>query len=551
AFHISPADRLTLLHSISFSSAMVDIFCALLNGASLYPWNVKVQGLGGLEAWVAEEEITICDWVPTPFRYFVDALSGETRFPHLRLLVLASEAVTRREVELYRAHFAPGCILVNRLGATETYNYRLYFLDHDTPVEGNLVPAGYPVPDKQVLLLDEAGQEVGPGEIGEIVVKSRVLARGYWRQPELTRAAFWPDPEGGEERLYWTGDLGLMHADGLLEYRGRKDFQVKIRGFRIEVAEIERALLAMEGIEEAVVVAEPTADGALVHESSTAGHAEGAEAAGIQEDATGALEGKQLVGYVVPSGGRAPSARELRETLSRTLPDYMMPAAFVTLDALPLTASGKVDRRALASLATRRQGPTGGHDGDLGQGNGDGEPRGVEPRDEMERRMVRAWQQVLGRHGERIGVRDNFFELGGHSMSAVRLLVEIEREFGQKLAPPTFYQYPTVEELTQVLRTRSGSGPVGRRTGARAGRDTLASLGASWSPLVTVQRPPAPATRALGAVQGDSPSRPPFFCVPGNLGNVHTDLGDLARFMGPDQPFYGFQDGPQNPAKIP
>lgn len=535
AFHITADDRLTLLHSISFSSAMVDIFCALLNGATLYPWNVKKQGLAGLEDWLDAEKVTICDWVPTPFRYFVDALSGETRFPHLRLLVLASEAVTRREVELHRAHFAPGSILVNRLGATETYNYRLFFMDHDTPLPevlnavkdlgGNLVPAGYPVPDKHVMLVDEAGREVAPGEPGEIVVKSRYLARGYWRQPELTAAAFRPDPEGGDERLYWTGDVGLMHADGLLEYRGRKDFQVKIRGFRIEVAEIERALLAVDGIEEAVVVAESNGAG----DPRFLEPVPGADPAAAETAENGTGE-KQLVGYIVPSGGRAPSGSELREALLRALPDYMVPAAFVTVDALPLTASGKVDRKALMALGAtpgHRAGHDAGRNGDSAPGPGYGDL--LEPRDELERRMVRAWQQVLGR--QQVGIRDNFFDLGGHSMSAVRLLVEIEREFGQKVAPPTFYQYPTVEELTQVVRGRSGA-PSER-----------SATGGEGSPLVSVQRP---------AVHGPSAgARPPFFCLPGNLGNVFTDLGDLARFLGPDQPFYGFQDGPHNPAQIP
>jgi len=529
AFHITADDRLTLLHSISFSSAMVDIFCALLNGATLYPWNVKKQGLAGLEDWLDAEKVTICDWVPTPFRYFVDALSGKTRFPHLRLLVLASEAVTRREVELHRAHFAPGSILVNRLGATETYNYRLFFMDHDTPLPlgGSLVPAGYPVPDKHVLLVDEAGREVAPGEPGEIVVKSRYLARGYWRQPELTTAAFRPDPEGGDERLYLTGDVGLMHADGLLEYRGRKDFQVKIRGFRIEVAEIERALLAVDGIEEAVVVAESAGSGS----PGLSQPLPGADPAAAETAENGSGE-KQLVGYIVPSNGRDPSGGELREALMRTLPDYMVPAAFVTVAALPLTASGKVDRKALMALGARAGHPAGhgaGRNGDPGQGPGYGEL--LEPRDELERRMVRAWQQVLGR--QQVGIRDNFFDLGGHSMSAVRLLVEVEREFGQKVAPPTFYQCPTVEELTQVVRSRSGAQPGRPGTGREA------------SPLVSVQRPAANGPRAAAV------ARPPFFCLPGNLGNVFTDLGDLARFLGPEQPFYGFQDGPHNPAQIP
>ncbi|HSJ53284.1 MAG TPA: thioesterase domain-containing protein, partial [Anaerolineae bacterium] len=150
--------------------------------------------------------------------------------------------------------------------------------------------------------------------------------------------------------------------------------------------------------------------------------------------------------------------------------------------------------------------------------------------------------------GDPIGIRDNFFELGGHSMSAVRLLVEIERQFGEKLAPPTFYQYPTVEALAEVLRSRAR--PAAQEAGG----------GREWSPLVVVQRASAggaplssarPSAGAAGAAVSGGRARKPFFCVPGNLGNVFTDLGDLARFLGPDQAFYGFQDGPQNPARIP
>src|SRR5262249_39534441 len=148
----------------------------------------------------------------------------------------------------------PSSLLANRLGATEVGNYRLYFVDAETPIE-DVVPGGYSVEDKEVLLLDERGEAAGFDQVGEILVRSRFLSPGYWRRPELTREAFIPDPAGGDLRTYRTGDLGIMRHDGCLVYLGRKDFQVKIRGNRIETAEVEAALLDLGTVAQAVVVA--------------------------------------------------------------------------------------------------------------------------------------------------------------------------------------------------------------------------------------------------------------------------------------------------------
>lgn len=469
AFRICPDDRLTLLHSCSFSSAMVDIFCALLNGAAVYPWDVKREGLADLARWLSQEAITIYSWIPTPFRHFVETLTGHDRFPRLRLLILASEPVLKKDVELYKKHFSSNCILVNRLGTTETYNFRLFFIDRETRLSGSTVPAGYAVPGKQVLLLDDAGEEVGPNRIGEIAVKSRYLALGYWRRPELTRAVFLPDPAGGSERIYLTGDLGLLRPDGCLEYLGRKDFQVKVSGHRIEVAEIEMALHALKEIKDVAVFA-------------------------TQDNANN----KRLVAYVVPATELAPTITQLREAVFKTLPDYMIPSAFVMLDELPLTPTGKVDRRALPNPAPNRP--------DLK------EPF-VFPQNMQERQLRDIWEQVLG--VQPIGVKDNFFELGGHSLSAMRMLAQLEQVTGTKLSLTTLFQAPTIKELAKILRHNEAS--------------------PSWSSLVAIR---------------SGNFKPPFFCIPGNLGNVFTDLGDLARHLGPDQPFYGLQDGIQNPAQI-
>ncbi len=224
-------------------------------------------------------------------------------------------------------------LAINRLGSSETGTIRWYFIDKKTQINGNLVPVGYPVEDNEILLLDDAGKEVGINNIGEISVKSRYLSPGYWRRPNLTEATFQPDPAGGSERTYRTGDLGRMLLDGRLVHLGRKDFQIKIRGYRIEAAEIEMALLDIAGIKEAVVVAREDLPSDLSASPRT---------------------GKRLVAYVVPNRQPVPTVGELRRLLAVTLPDYMIPSAFVTLDALPLAPNGKVDRRGLPAPGRAR-----------------------------------------------------------------------------------------------------------------------------------------------------------------------------------------------------
>jgi amino acid adenylation domain-containing protein len=491
--NISPLDRLTLLHSFSFSSALVDIFTALLNGASVYPWSIKQEGMTGLAQWLAEEGVTVFSWSPTPYRHFMatlpEAASSRqgTKLPDLRVVTLGGEPVTSRDVDLYKSRLSDSCIFVNRLGTTETNNFRLFFVEESTQLPGGPVPVGYPVHGKEVLLLDEAGEPAGVDAVGEIAVKSRYLALGYWRRPQLTQASFRPAPAGDGERVYRTGDLGILRADGRLEYLGRKDFQVKIRGFRIETSEIELVLAERPEVKEAVVMP--------------------------REDAR---DESYLVAYLVAADGVLPSDGELRQALAHRLPDYMIPAAFVKLEGLPLTPGGKVDRQALPmpdpfDSTTRSTVP-----GDGGF---------VAPRDEVERRLVIAWERVLG--VSPVGVTDNFFELGGHSLSVVRLLVEVQRTFGIKIPPPQFYRFPTVEQLAERVREISGDGH-------RAGRPQT-----RWSPIVM-----------LRSEQSGSGSRPPLFVLPGILGNVFTDLGDLARYLGPEQAVYAFQDGPGNPSNL-
>jgi amino acid adenylation domain-containing protein len=404
-FRFCADDRLSLLYSPSFPGAVRNTFSALLNGAAVFPFNLREAGFARLSSWLIEEEITFYNSVATVFRHFTTTLTGEERFPRLRLVMVGSETVYRSDVELYRKHFPPHCLFVVAMGTTEITHIRLYFVDKEVSIPDRVVPVGYPEEDVQVLLLDEAGKEVGIDAVGQIAVKSRYLSLGYWRRPDLTAARFLPDPNGSDERIYLTGDLGRMHADGCLVHLGREDFQVKIRGHRVEVSEIETALLDHPGIKEAVVIALEYPRGE-----------------------------KHLAAYLVASQKPTPSTSELRDSLAVKLPDYMLPAVFVFLDALPLTPTGKVDRLALP-MPDR-------HRGDLGETL-------VMPRTAVEEVVTGMWAEVLGL--ERIGVHDGFFDLGGHSLLATQMMSQINRIFQVELPLRRFFEAPTVAELAQGI----------------------------------------------------------------------------------------------------
>jgi amino acid adenylation domain-containing protein len=408
--HICVDDRLSLLFSYSYSAAVTNTFGALLNGAALLPFDLRAEGFATLATWLIQEEITVYHSVATVFGYFLNTLTGAEAFPSLRLIELTGESVSVRDVERYKQHFSPHCLLHNRMAATEMSIIRQYFIDKEVPITGSTVPVGYAVADTEILLLDESGQEVGVGQNGEIAIKSRYLVPGYWRKPELTRATFLADPHGGDERIYRTGDLGCLLPDGCLLHLGRKDFQVKVRGHRIEVSEIERVLLDHAVIKEAVVLA--------------------------REDQPG---DQRLIAYVVPAQGATPTIGELRRLLQTKLPDYMVPSAFVFLEVLPLTPNGKVDRRALPALVGLRP---------------ELEAAYIAPRTHVERIIAAVWQEVL--RIERVGLHDNFFDLGGHSLLLGQVYSKLHEVFGNEIAMIDMFEYPTIDALTKYLsRKRS------------------------------------------------------------------------------------------------
>lgn len=403
--HLCAEDRLTLLHSCSFSASRLDIFGALLNGASLFPFVATEEGMNSLARWLLNLEITLFHWVPTPFRHFIDTLAGSEDFSELRLIVLGSEILFPTDVELYKKTFASDCLLVNRFGATETGNIRWFFIDKETQITSSAVPVGYALADTEVLLLNDDGKAVEVNEPGEIAVKSLYLSSGYWRQPTLTAARFIADPCQGDERIYLTGDLGRMSSDGCLYHLGRKDFQVKVRGYRVDVGEVETALLQHYHVREVAVV------GRKDH-----------------------LGDSRLVAYVVPAGKIGLNVSELRRFLGHVLPDYMIPASFIPLDSLPLTPNGKINRQLLP--APNRSRP-------------ELETPMVAPRSEVEKKLAQIWTEILAL--DEVGICDNFLALGGDSLSASRVVSAVMQHFQVEIPLRALFQSPTIAEMAGVI----------------------------------------------------------------------------------------------------
>ena len=405
AARLSPGDRVALCSSYAFDGAVLDIYGAVLNGACLYPFDPRVGGLHELSRWIVRNRITVFHATPTLFRTLVATLRDGERLDSVRLVALGGETAYRSDLELFKAHFPEDSILINGFGATEsTLGLRSYF-DTRSVVTQNALPVGRPVDETEVLLLDRDGHPVADRRIGEIAIKSRHVALGYWRKPAETRAVFIPDATLPGTTTYLTGDLGRALPDGSIEFVGRKDHQVKIRGFRVEPGEIESTLTGHPGVSEAAVVAREARPGE-----------------------------ERLVAYVVPLSPDIPSPTELRRHMAQALPAYMVPSAIVVLPTLPRTPNGKLDRRALP--APERSRP-------------ELEERFVAHRTQREEALAAIWAEVLDL--EQVGVNDDFFELGGHSLLATRLIMRVRATLGVQLDLKTLFECPTVAGVAHRL----------------------------------------------------------------------------------------------------
>ncbi|HEX6702546.1 MAG TPA: amino acid adenylation domain-containing protein, partial [Gaiellaceae bacterium] len=403
-FGFSERDVWTLFHSFAFDFSVWELWGALLHGGRL----VVVPALTArapaeLLELLRCERVTVLNQTPTAFR-LLQAAAAEDGFPplSLRLVVFGGEALDPRSLRPWVEAYGERTRLVNMYGITETTVHVTARPLETADVTAAVSPIGEPLPDLQLLVLDERLEPVAPGMPGELHVSGPGVARGYLDRPRETAARFLPNPYGATGgRLYRSGDVAVRTLDGELLYLGRDDSQVKLRGHRIELGEIE----------------------AVLHE-----HPEVRDAVATLRALPAGEDG--LVAYVV-TNGTEPDPRELRRFVEVRLPQYMVPAAFVPLPRLPLTANGKLDARALPEP----------------DGNGVSVSEHVAPRTETERQLAEIWSQLLG--VERVGADDNFFALGGDSILSVRLAAEAaERGLGFSLED--VFLRPTLAALAEA-----------------------------------------------------------------------------------------------------
>jgi amino acid adenylation domain-containing protein len=430
-YGLNGADHVLQKTPFSFDVSVWEFFWPLSVGARLVVARPEGHRDNGyLVELIGRQRISTLHFVPSMLQAFLEE-SGGGRCRSLRRVICSGEALAVELQERFFKHHEAE--LHNLYGPTEaSVDVTFWACQRNSDLRS--VPIGWPIANTQIYLLDGELEPVPLGVAGELYIGGVGLARGYLYRPELTAERFIPHPfsRRAGARLYHTGDLARYQADGNLEFLGRVDHQVKLRGYRIELGEIEAALGRHEQVSEVVVVARG-----------------------------GAGSGEQrLVGYVVRQPGSVVSSGELREYLKQSLPDYMIPAALVLLEQLPLTANGKVDRKALPAPEPSRV--------DLGGAY-------VPPQSEVERAIAGVWQEIL--QVEKVGRHDNFFDLGGHSLLLMRVRNRLAELLEQDVTITEIFKYPTVNSLAEYLTQEQSTKPLFSRSHDRAeGRKALTKL---------------------------------------------------------------------------
>ncbi len=383
----------------------------------------------------------------------------------MRYLLFGGETADPRVVRTVLANEPPENLL-HVYGPTKSTTFTTWYPVQDVAEDAATVPIGRPISNTQLYLLDRNLQPVPLGVPGKLYIGGDGLAHGYLNSPELTAEKFIPNPFGNhpDARLYRTGDLGRYLSDGNIEFIGRTDDQVKIRGFRVEPGEIEVALGRHPSVQEAAIV--------------------------VREDSSG---DKRLVAYIVPQEAWTISVQELDHFLHETLPQYMIPSAFVVLNALPLTRNAKLDREALPPPK----------DSQAREPYSSIRTSPAVPKDKLEAQLKEMWEEALG--VESIMVTDNFFELGGHSLLAAQVFAQIEECLGKRFSVSLLFRAPIIRQLAELLREEGRS----------------------------------PAPTSLVAIQPQG-SRPPIFLAHPGAADVLC-YARLAQYLAPDQPVYGFR----------
>jgi len=436
--------------TLSFDIAGLELYLPLVCGGKLViASRDDARDPVRLMECMRDSRCTVMQATPATWRALIDA--GWPGSKQLRVFCGGESLVP----ELAKDLLTRCSELWNMYGPTET---TVWSSVHKVTSVNGPVPIGHAIANTQFFVLDSNRSLLPSGVIGELYIGGAGLARGYLHRPELTAERFVPSPFEPGARLYRTGDLGRWRADGTLECLGRADNQVKIRGFRVELGEIEATLGQHSAIRQAVVAA--------------------------REDHLGL---KQLVAYLQPQNDSLPSVSDLRSYLKEKLPEYMIPSAFVTLETIPMTLNGKIDRKALPALGDQRL---------------ERRQQYVAPREPLETTLAAIWSKILGKT---VGVRDDFFELGGHSLAALKVLTEVKKQTSKTLPLATFFRASTIEAVADILR-KEVQNP-------------------SWSSLVPIQ---------------PAGSKPPLFLVHGAEGNVLL-YRQVSRYLPSDQPIYGLQ----------
>jgi len=412
-YRIGPDDNIALLFLCSFGASSSNIFNALLNGASLCLYDFMSGNLRDFCEWIQRESITIMHMPAMFYRQWLESLDPTDRFPTLRQVTPSGNKIYRWDVQRLWTHVPGSCLLLYRYGSSETGMCTRNQIYRDTSIPDAVVGVGKPAPGKVVRLLDDKGRELGLGEMGEIVVSSRYLSAGYLGDPELTRNRFRPDPDDPMGRVYHTGDLGRWGADGQLYWIGRSDFMVKIRGYRVEPSELEAVLYEFGHCRQATVMSDTGASGEAI-----------------------------LVAYVVLVEGVHPD--DIHQSLRSAVPRYLLPAAIVPLDRLPLTANGKVDR-------TRLPKP-----GFVDRGR---KRSAAPPTTDTEKRISMIWSEILG--GGPYGAGDDFFQMGGQSLAAMQVITRLNSIYGLDMTVLECFEQSTLGELAahvDQLTRGAGSG---------------------------------------------------------------------------------------------
>jgi amino acid adenylation domain-containing protein len=492
SLHVNAEDRLINATSPSFVGATKNVLSALLNGASVHMQ--PPLRLAELVNEIQRRAITMLRVPPTLMRRIAEALHPQQLLDSVRLVELSAERAEWSDFDIFRQAFRPDTQLATQLTSTEGDATR-WFVDPTLRAPGEPLPVGRIIPDRSLTIVDDNGRLVTDGEVGELVIKSRYVALGYWRDPEETARWFAVDPTDSEIRMYKTGDLARRRADGLFEYVGRKDDQIKLHGHRIEPAEIETTLRNCVGVRDAFIVVRKNDDGSV----------------------------RSLAAYVeARSSVRDLSPRDLRSMLQSRLPPYMIPASIHLIEQLPRLPNLKIDRSRIAEIDAVRVRATLEHQSLVAPAS-----------DETALWLQALWKKLL-RLDILPSFETNFFEFGGDSFASAELISAVEEKFCCELSLQEFFQSPTIATLCHLLRSA---------------RSSPSSNGAASSP-----KPETRLLRKIQAYTGSWKGARLFLdslIIGRNTGGSETPLFwvfqeesefvQLAKHLGPGRPVYGMR----------